>query len=836
MRAFLERRPLLTVGLRDLRSSYSRFVFVIAAMALGIAALVAVRGSAESVRRQFLQDTRALLGADLVVQSRVYPSEEQQQVVANMSGVTPTLVFETMTMASSTTWGRPQIADVTVVNPAKYPLYGEVVLNPRQSLAQALGDNSVAVSPALLLRLHARVGDKIQIAGQEFRIAAVLVSQPDRLFNDNPMALPILMSKAGFARTTLMETGRRMSSRYLFKLQTGSELASTRSAIEKLFPGTQITDFKHGKPELSEAVDRATAGLSMICLFALVLACAGLAMTMRSHLRERMDAIATMKSLGATFRQVLGIYLLQIMLLAIVGSLVGIAFGFGLEILVLHFARNFFSHPITLSWTWQTAAEGLVTGVFSTLLLTLPVLIEIRTIKPLLILRRDFEPESRRWHKALVAAPIVVGLGLLAAWLSASWMIGEYFLLGLTAAIVALAVAAKIVIWAARKIAGASTRVSFVINYAIKGLSRPGNQTIAVLVALGISSGFTLGVFLIQRTILQELSEKLPETIPSLILAGVTKYELPGLTQLLRSEPQLKEAPEFVPMAQVRLVAVDGKPIEELLTNRRERRLTEARPAAGVDFAPAGAKVTQGAWWHASDAQAVAVREDMAQLLHLHLGSQLSFQIGAQSIPLSVAAIYKWQERSLASSFDFMLPLHLLADVPVLYVGGVRVKTASSAQIEESIYRAFPTVTIFNLSDILGTFEAITNEMTLIVKSLAAFVIVAGLVVLAASVTGDRMERAREIVFLKSIGATRGQIIAMLSVEFLILGVFAGGIGATFASSFASLLARRLFQFTLHTEWGLLVGALGLTAALAITVGWLASYRVLRLRPNEALR
>jgi putative ABC transport system permease protein len=840
MRPFLEHRPLLTVALRDLRSSYTRFVFVIASMALGIAALVGVRGSGESVRRQFLQDTRALLAADVVVQSPVYPTDSQRNAVAAMKGgAQSTLVTETIAMASASGAQRSQLVDVTAVDPRAYPFYGQVLLRPQQSLTPLLDRDSVAVSQMLLSRLSINVGDTIRIAGQDFRVAAALISQPDRLLNENPVALPLLMSTEAFDRTGLVETGRRLSARYLFKLPpSGLSVDTLRSTLAQIFPGTQITDYRHSKPELSEAIDRATAGLSMICLFALVLACAGVAMTMRSHLRERLDAIATMKSLGATFGQIFSIYLAQILLLAILGSLSGIVIGFGLELLLLRFAQSFFSGSVTPSWTWQTSIEALSTGILSTLLLTLPVLLSIRNVKPVLILRRDVEPETgkRYWQMALFAAPILLGLGLLATWLSQSLLIAKYFLLGLVAATLVLVVVAKIVLWTARSLAGVTGRFSFLANYGIKSLSRPGNQTVAVLVALGISTGFTLGVFLVQRTILQELSEHVPQTVPNLIMAGVTRYERPGLSQLLQQSNQLIEAPEFVPVAQVRLLQINGTPVEQILKARPERRFLQARPIAGVDAPPAGAIVSQGKWWTQPTAAVVAVRDDVAHHLHLSSGAELVFQMGPKSLPVTVAAVYSWHERNLASSFDFIMPLQALADVPVLYVGGVRLKTGSADMVQEMIYKSFPTVTIFNLSDILGAFEAITNELTLIVKSLAAFVIAAGLGVLAASVIGDRMERSREVVFLKSIGATRWQVIVMSSVEFFVVGLLAGTIGATFATTFAALLARRLFQFTMRTEWGLTIAAMIATVSLAILVGWLASYRVLRLRPNEALR
>ena len=257
MRPFLEPRPLLAIALRDLQSSYGRFAFVIASMALGIAALVGVRGSAESVRRQFLQDTRALLAADVVVQSPTYPTDEQRASVAQLSsgGTTSTLVIETLTMASSEKGERPQMVDVTVVDPAQYPFYGRVLLQPQQSLPQSLDRNSIAVSQMLLVRLNARAGDTIHIAGQAFRVAAVLVSQPDRLFNDNVVALPVLMSTDAFASTGLIDTGKRLSTRYLLKLPPSApNLEPLRNQLTHLFPGSQITDFRHGKPELSEAL------------------------------------------------------------------------------------------------------------------------------------------------------------------------------------------------------------------------------------------------------------------------------------------------------------------------------------------------------------------------------------------------------------------------------------------------------------------------------------------------------------------------------------------------------------------------------------------------------
>jgi putative ABC transport system permease protein len=284
-----------------------------------------------------------------------------------------------------------------------------------------------------------------------------------------------------------------------------------------------------------------------------------------------------------------------------------------------------------------------------------------------------------------------------------------------------------------------------------------------------------------------------------------------------------------------RFISINGQPVEQMKGQHYPRRMLEDAELTWADTPPDGDKVTAGAWWTTSSAAQIAVGEGVANRLHLGVGSAVELDIGGVTHPLTVAAIYKSDGQHLSSRVSFVLPSGQIADQPSTWYGGAHIDPKQVAAMERSFFAAYPTITVINVAEMLARIESVVDQITLVVRLLAGFSILAGLTILASSIASTRFRRMQEAVVLKTLGATRMRIVRTFSVEFSVLGLLAGAVGVVFANLLTRILLHRLevdFQF----EWVATAIALAGTAALATATGWIASYRILGLRPLQVLR
>jgi putative ABC transport system permease protein len=420
------------IASREMRASRGKFFFVLLSVAIGVAALTGVRGFSSSFRATLLDRARSIMAADLSAKMFVVPTAQQQKSLDQIrsTGVQSTIVTEMLSMASSITSPDPVLVSLKAVDPTVYPFYGEVELDPSGGLQSALGPNTVAVGEDLLLRLNLRVGDSLKVGGKTFRIAATVVNEPDRLSGNFAAGPRVLISREALATTGLLAPGSHATERYLFKVPKPSDgrpisdaaVADLKAQLEKVLPEAQLTDYRETNPALTQGLDRATSLLSLMSLVALVLGAVGVAMAMRAHLKQRLDTIAIMKSLGARSTQIMKIYLLQTLLLGLAGGLIGVVFGAGAQLAFPLILGKLINVPAEFHIQPRASFAGLAAGLLTTLLFTLPPLLDIRNIRPILILRRDTESDAPIqsggfWTQALGRLPWIV-LALLACFLS----------------------------------------------------------------------------------------------------------------------------------------------------------------------------------------------------------------------------------------------------------------------------------------------------------------------------------------------------------------------------------------------------------------------------------
>ena len=442
-RSLTWRRAAIIAG-RDLRSAPGKFVFVVLSVAVGVAALVGVRGFSESFRSTLTREARGLMAGDLSARLQRLPAKEELQKIRALEsqGVHATWVTETISMASVPPDPVPILVSLKAVDPTRYPFYGQAILDPQMPLQSALTINQVIVADEFLIRLHARVGDNLRLGGQTFRIAARLVQEPDRITAGAGLGPRVLISRAALNTTGLLAQGSRATERVLIEmppLAGSSRLAAVRKQVETILPDAQVIDYREGNPALTEGLDRATAILSLICLVAMVLGAIGVAMSMHAHLEQRMDVLAILKAIGAGSGDLLRIFLIQTMGLGFAGALIGVAIGGGVMLVLPLVFGNLLPVHATLAFPWKSSLAGLVTGLLTTLLFCLPPLLDVREVRPILVLRRMVESSEQTGFRAWLhhwaqrklqlasAVFILAALVVIAALLSDSAKVGAIF-------------------------------------------------------------------------------------------------------------------------------------------------------------------------------------------------------------------------------------------------------------------------------------------------------------------------------------------------------------------------------------------------------------------------
>ena len=404
-------RSAAKISAREMRSSRGKFVFVILSVAIGVAALTGVRGFSSAFRGTLLNRARAIMAADISARMFQQPTPEQGRELDALAaeGVRMTPVTELLSMASSPKTFDPLLVSLKAVDPAMYPFYGTVDLSPAGDLRTVLTPDTVVVADDLLVRLKLHVGDELKIGTKAFRIVSVVTNEPDRLSGSFAAGPRVLISREGLEASGLLAPGSHAGQRYLFKVPppaSGAPISDRRVArlkarVEKMLPESQVIDFRETNPALTQGLDRATSLLSLMSLVALVLGAVGVAMAMRAHLQQRLDTIAIMKSMGAGSGQIIKIYLLQTLLLGLLGGLLGVAMGVGVQMAFPYLLAKIIHVDTQLQIQLRTVLTGLGVGILTTLLFTLPPLLDIREVRPILILRRAMDSEETSFWQML---------------------------------------------------------------------------------------------------------------------------------------------------------------------------------------------------------------------------------------------------------------------------------------------------------------------------------------------------------------------------------------------------------------------------------------------------
>jgi putative ABC transport system permease protein len=341
----------------------------------------------------------------------------------------------------------------------------------------------------------------------------------------------------------------------------------------------------------------------------------------------------------------------------------------------------------------------------------------------------------------------------------------------------------------------------------------------------------------VQTALVEQIRGSAPPGMPNVFLLDIPANQRTALSEFIGRQPGVKEAPDVAFAVAARITAIDGQPIEKLPLRDFNRRFLRTRSVTAMDAMPPDTVILNGAWWRPGDRDPqICVNEEAAKILNLKPGARVDWNIWNRSLRTRVACIERTESIRMTGRFEFIFNPGQLENLPAVYYGSARVRPADVAALVRAVYREFPTVTVVNVADVMQIVEDVVQRIAAVIRFISGFTILAGAVMVASSVAGTRFRRMREVVTLKTLGATRRRIAWIFSVEFLALGTVAGLMGSLLAGGFAALVLKQLLQIDFHPNWVTHALAVAVAALVATAAGWAASFRVLGRKPLEILR
>jgi putative ABC transport system permease protein len=727
-------------------------------------------------------------------------------------------------------------------SPRPSPATGEGATT-RPSLADLLGEDTTVVGPEVLRRLRLETGDLLRIGHADFRIAAVVEKEPDRVASAFNLGPRVFLDAAAWQRTGLDQTGSRLLYRVLVRLpaEAGEDVERIADEIEALLPGDErfrVETWRQAQPSMRRGLERMERYLGLAALLSLLIGGIGVAQTVRAWLAGRMDAIAVLKCLGYRPREVLWLYLAQTAALGLIGSTAGALLGVAVEMLAAQVLRGVL--PVESLELWQPLAlvRGVVLGVGVALIFSLPPLMAARRTPPIRVLRRDAEPiAAGRWTRFGTAAALIAGVFGLAAWQSRSLVDGALFTAGLLAVTALLSGAA----WLLTRLAKRPRIVARPwLRYGLAALHRPGASTTGAIVALGLGILVVLTMFLVERRLDEQLRQELPPDAPTAFLIDIQPDQWPGVEALL--ERQEASRIDSLPMITARLAAIDGNSAEDLLQGlsedegdarwalRREQRMTYAEDL------PEGNVVVDGELWSDPEAMEVSVEQEFADLIGVGVGSVMRFDVQGVPLDLKVGTVRTVDWDTFGLNFYLIVEPGVLEEAPQRRIAATRLPQGREQDVQDALVAEFPNVTLIRTREVLEKVAAMLSKLGMGVRILGLLTVFAGLAILAGAIGAEAVRRGAEVALLKTLGMTRRQIVATFATEYALVGLVAGVLGAAGGGVLAYFVLTRGMDVPWRASPVDFLQALLVTVALAVVAGLLASVPALQKRPVEVLR
>ena len=826
------------IARRDLSASFRGLRLLFLCLFLGVAALAAIGSLTAAITGELTKRGRELLGGDIeVALTQRYATDAEKEIMAGLGRVSETVRLRAMARGGS---GPPMLAELKGVD-GVYPLYGEVTVRIAAGVRAAPrpGPGEVLVERGLAERLGVGPGDVVGFGRTEFRVAGVLETEPDRVGEGFSLGPAALIRIEDMPATGLIQPGSLYQAKYRVKLSEGQprpdRLAESLKR-EHGEAGWQVRDQSRAAPGASRFFERMGQFLGLIGLAALVIAGIGVSNGVSGYLTARRGSIATLKVLGASGRDIAGIYLLQIGVVAGAAILTGLAAGAAAPPVLLSLigdrlpVRPEFS--LHLAPLLLAAAQGLLIAFIFTWL----PLARAGATPPAAIWRAALEPPRRPARRDLY---VVGGAAALSVILALATADRPLFSAGVLAAaggalLFLLAVGVGVQALARRLPRPASP----LLRLALSNLHRPGAQTPALVIAMGLSLTLFVLIAAIQTSLDAEIARSVPARAPAQFVLDVPSAGADTFRKAVTDAAPGAQV-DLVPALRGTITAYGDQRVRDLKAIPREAWVL--RGERGVTYAaglPEGSEITAGAWWPRDYAgpPLVSLDERVAEALSLQVGDTLTVSVLGREIPARIASLRRINWETLGFNYMMVFPPSTLAGAPHTLAGAVSLPPERETASARAILAAFPGVSVISVREVLGQARTLLDQMALAVLAAASVTLLAGMAVLTGAVAAARQSRTYDAVVLKTLGATRGQLLGVQALEYAVLGLLLAAVALAVGLGGAWWIIVQVFEFTWAPDWGRVLATLGAGLGVTLVLSLAGALPILSARPATALR
>lgn len=837
----------LRYALRELRGGLRGFYVFIACIALGVMAIAGVGSVAASLSEGLTREGRTLLGGDVafsLIQREAKP--EELAFLRSRGQVSVAAALRVMARGAD---GRLALVELKAVD-GNYPMLGQVALDPPvpmpDLLAERDGAFGAAVDSTLLARLDLKLGDHITIGNATFQIRSTVGAEPDKLAGNVGLGPRVLVSEASLRATGLLQPGSLV--RWMYRVKLPANAADDRAATQLIdnarsaLPeaGWWIRSNSNASPQLERTINRFTQFLTLVGLAALLVGGVGVANAIKSHIDHRRDVIASFKALGATGREVFTIYLAQVILLAAVGSVIGLLAGGALPFLIVGVFGKVLPLPVVPALHADELALSFVYGLLTALAFGLWPLGRVHDVPVAALFREEV---AREWHRPrwgylalmaiVIALLVAVAIGLAYDKRVAAVFVGSSvavfaLLRGVAAGLMALA----------RRVP--RSRITM-LRLAIANIYRPGALTPSVVMSLGLGLAVLVTITQIDGNLRRQFLAALPERAPSFYFIDIPTADADRFGEFLK-----KVAPQStvddVPMLRGRIVAARGVKADELKPSQdSEWVLQSDRGLTYTNEVPKGSKVVEGEWWNADykGPPLVSMEKRIADGLKLKIGDEIVVNVLGRDIPAKISNLRNVDWQGLGINFVLVFSPNAFQGAPHTHVATlseVHPDAAGDARIIKQVADAFPMVTSVRVREALETVGTVITNLVLAIRGASAVTLISAMLVLGGALAAGHRHRVYDAVILKTLGATRARLLGAYALEYLLIGLATAVFGVIAGSIAAWLIVTRLMTLSFIWQAGSAAGVVAAALIVTVGLGLAGTLLALNKKPASVLR
>jgi putative ABC transport system permease protein len=838
----------LRLALRELRAGLNGFAVFLACIALGVMAIAGVASISRSLSDGLGREGRRILGGDLAYNLiNREATDAEKQALAREGKLDVVASLRAMAVAPG---GDAALVELKAVDPATYPAAGELVTDPpgrpADLLAERDGVPGALADPALLTRLDVKVGDRIALAGHDVAIRGTIVSEPDKIAGGIGFGPRLMVSEPTLRATGLVQPGSLNRWSYRLILPPGTpdaDLDAAQARIRTASPeaGWEIRSRTNADPRFAKSIERFTQFLTLVGLTALIVGGVGVGNAVHAFVERKRPSIATLKSVGAPGSQVVALYLTQVMLIAGLGTLIGLVIGASLPFLLDALFSADLPLPLNPTLAPGELALAAAYGLITAFAFAITPLGRAHDVPVSGLFRDTVDParvSPRRRYRVLLALSLaaLVGLSVATAFdrrvaliFIAAAAIAFGLLHGVALGLMALARRLPHPRWPAPRMA-------------LANLHRPGALTPAIVLSLGLGVTLLVTLSLIDANVRRTISATLPAKAPNLFFLDIPSRDAGTFREFLaRSAPNGKI--EDVPMMRGRIVALNGVPASKIRPPEDAAWVLDGdRGITYADTVPDGSSLTEGAWWSPEQGAKplVSFEADLARQLGLKLGDTVTVNVLGRDLTATIFNLRRVEWRNLGINFVMVFSPGTFRGAPHSDLATLTLPGGTDAATENHILRdvakTFPSVSAVRVKDALDAIGDLVGRLVLAIRGASAVAVLASLFVLAGAIAAGHRARLYDAVVLKVLGASRARLLTAYGIEYAALGLATAVFGLLAGTLAGWVIVAKVMHLDFRLDLsGALVAAVA-AVALAILLGLLGTWRILGQKPAPYLR